>query len=285
MHLGSLDNEVIFKKAFTNKIVFKAFVKDVLGIDFEVDVIETEKKFLPKIGYIDFELDIYAESVDKRICVEIQRVEYDHHFDRFLNYFLMLIAEQQKSAKEYSIDQTVYMIVVLTEKYTIREKDGKAVKDELLFINLNPQNIRGEVRNLYGHQMVCLNPNHPDKDTPQQIRDWLDLVYQSIHNAARPVLNIANEGIRTAAELISFENLTPEERSLSKRKEAGKIKLAKAKQAIRDEERAKAEQEKEQKEIEVVLNLHQIGLTVENIAKALNITEEKVNQILAAHKK
>ena len=31
--LGSLDNEVIFKKAFTDKIVFEAFVKDILGLD------------------------------------------------------------------------------------------------------------------------------------------------------------------------------------------------------------------------------------------------------------
>jgi hypothetical protein len=45
MQLGRLDNEVIFKKAFTNKVVFTAFVKDVLNIDIEVDKIETEKKF------------------------------------------------------------------------------------------------------------------------------------------------------------------------------------------------------------------------------------------------
>ena len=43
--LGNLDNEVIFKKAFTNKIVFTAFVRDILGIDVVVDKIETEKKF------------------------------------------------------------------------------------------------------------------------------------------------------------------------------------------------------------------------------------------------
>lgn len=42
--LGNLDNEVIFKKAFTNKIVFKAFVRDILGIEIEVDKIETEKR-------------------------------------------------------------------------------------------------------------------------------------------------------------------------------------------------------------------------------------------------
>jgi hypothetical protein len=43
--LANLDNEVIFKKAFTDTIVFKAFVKDILGIDIEVGKIETENKF------------------------------------------------------------------------------------------------------------------------------------------------------------------------------------------------------------------------------------------------
>jgi len=178
--IGNLDNGVIFKKAFTNKVVFKAFVKDILGIDIEVDVIETEKKFEPKIGYVDFELDIFAETIDKRVVIEIQRVEYDHHFDRFLHYhyFLMLIAEQQKNSKGYKIDQTVYLIVVLTAPYTINEKNRKAVKDEVLLININPQTLKGEMRDLYGHQFVCLNPNHLNEETPQRIRDWLDLIYK-----------------------------------------------------------------------------------------------------------
>ena len=34
-----LDNKVFFKKAFTDKIVFKAFVKDIIGIE-----VNTEKK-------------------------------------------------------------------------------------------------------------------------------------------------------------------------------------------------------------------------------------------------
>jgi hypothetical protein len=229
--LGNLDNEIIFKKAFTNKTVFKAFVRDILGIDIEVDKIETEKRFEPKIGYIDFELDIFAESIDKRIVIEIQRIEYDHHFDRFLHYFLMLIAEQQKKAKEYSIDRTVYVIVVLTAPYKISEKNGKPILDEVLLLTLNPQTLKGEIRDMFGHQLVCLNPNHPDPDTPPQIRDWLDLIYQSIHSPERPVLNTANEGIKKAMELISFENLTPEERTQAKNKEAAKIVLTKERYA------------------------------------------------------
>jgi hypothetical protein len=59
------------------------------------------------------------------------------------------------------------------------------------------------------------------------MRDWLDLIYQSIHNPQRPVLNIQNEGIKKAIELISFDNLTPEERTKAKNKEAGMITLTK----------------------------------------------------------
>ena len=72
--LGNLDNEVIFKKAFTDKLVLTTFVHDVLGIDVEFDKIETEKQFSPKIGDIDIKLDIFAESKDKRV-VELQRIQ------------------------------------------------------------------------------------------------------------------------------------------------------------------------------------------------------------------
>ncbi len=268
--LGNLDNEVIFKKAFTNKTVFVAFVRDILGIEIEVDKIEieTEKKFEPKIGYIDFELDIFAETTDKRICIEIQRVEYDHHFDRFLHYFLMLIAEQQRGSKEYNIDRTVYVIVVLTAPYKISEKNGKPILDEVLLLKLNPQTLQGEVRDLYGHEFICLNPNHPNSETPKQIRDWLDLIYQSIHSPERPVLNMQNEGIKKAMELISFENLTPEERTQAKNKEAAKITLAKTEQYA-----------KQENTLEIAKKLISLGSDNEFIVKATNLTVEQIEQL------
>jgi len=262
--LANLDNGVIFKKAFTNKVVFKAFVKDILGLDVEVDVIETEKKFEPKIGYVDFELDIFAETVDKRMVIEIQRVEYDHHFDRFLHYFLMLIAEQQKGAKAYSIDQTVYLIVVLTAPYTINEKNGKPVKDEVLLININPQTLKGEIRDMYGHQLVCLNPNHPNENTPQRIRDWLNLIYQSIHNPKNPNLNTQNAGIKKAIELISFDNLTPEERMQAKNQEAKKITLAKLRRVDK---------------LEIAKNCVEEGLEDELIVKITKLSLSEIQNI------
>jgi hypothetical protein len=154
-----------------------------------------------------------------------------------MHYFLMLIAKQQKSSKEYNIDRTVYLIVILTAPYKISEKSGKPILDEVLLLKLNPQTLQGEIRDLYGHQFVCLNPNHPNEETPKQIRDWLDLIYQSIHSPERPVLNKANEGIRKAIELITFDNLTPEERTKAKNKEAARIVLTKERVAGKQEEK------------------------------------------------
>jgi len=37
------------------------------------------------------------------------------------------------------------------------------------------------------------------------------------------------------------------------------------------------------KEIEAVIGFNEIGVTIEKIAKALNITEERVKQIIKAH--
>jgi len=274
--LGNLDNEVIFKKAFTDKTVFAAFVRDVLGLELSADEfeIETEKKFEPRIGYIDFELDIFAETLDRRLCVEIQRIEYDHHFDRFLHYFLMLIAEQQKASKEYGIDRTVYVVVLLTAPYRISQKNGKPVLDEVLLLELNPRTLEGEVRELYGHQFVCLNPNHPNEGTPARIRDWLDLVYQSIHSPERPVLNTRNEGIRKAVELISFDNLTPAERTRAKNKEAARIVLTKEREAGKEEGKFEVARKaiKRRFDNETIADL--TGLTIEQIEQLRSEEQE-----------
>jgi hypothetical protein len=55
------------------------------------------------------------------------------------------------------------------------------------------------------------------------------------------ILNIANVGIKKAEEWISFENLTPKERTESKNKETSLVTIPKIGKNARDDERAKAE--------------------------------------------
>ncbi len=216
MLIGRLDNEVFFKKAFTDKIVFKAFVKDILGIEVEPDKIETEKAFQPKLGNIAFKYDIFAEDVKRRIVIEIQKVEYDHNFDRFLHYHLQAITEQQRSSDDYSVEKTVYTIVVITAPYKINTKTNEIYKDDVLISHLNPKNLAGTERKIFNHELIYLNPNYQGQHTPQNYKDWLDLIRESIKNPTNPQVNIKNEGIKRATEIVSYENISPEEWEQSK---------------------------------------------------------------------
>ena len=45
--VASLRYGVIFKKAFSNPDIFKAFVKDFIGIELKINQVETEKKIFP----------------------------------------------------------------------------------------------------------------------------------------------------------------------------------------------------------------------------------------------
>lgn len=56
-------------------------------------------------------------------------MDYDYNVDRFLHYFLMEIAQPQRSSKDYRIDRKVYAFVVLTARCKIDEKTRIPVKD------------------------------------------------------------------------------------------------------------------------------------------------------------
>jgi len=243
--LARLDNEVFFKKAFTDKIVFKAFVKDIVGIEVNPEKIETEKAFEPKTGSINFKYDIFAEDIEKRVVIEIQRVEYDHNFDRFLHYHLQAITEQQRTSVNYSVNRTVYTIVVMTAPYKINKKTHEIYQDEVLISNLNPKNLNGVERRIYNHEIIFLNPNYKEDATPQNYRDWLDLIYESIYNPKSPNINLNNEGIKRAAEIGTMEKLTPEEWEQTKFEVMRREVIA----IERDEERTETMQEVAEKMI------------------------------------
>lgn len=224
MSLARLDNEVFFKKAFTDEIVFKAFVKDIIGIDVQPDKIETEKAFQPRVGNINFKYDIFAEDSKKSIVIEIQKVEYDHNFDRFLHYHLQAITKQQRNSEDYTVQKTVYTIVVITAPYAIDKKSGNFFKDEVLISKLNPENLHGIERKLFNHQLIYLNPNYKSRETPENYRDWLDLIYDSIHNPDNPKINLKNKGVERAIQILNYDNMTPEEMEQAKI-ETGKQKV------------------------------------------------------------
>ncbi len=266
--LGNLDNEVIFKKAFTDKFVLKCLVRDLFGVDFEADEVQTEKRFEPKISSIDFKYDIFAESKDKRVIVEIQRIDYDYNFDRFLLYHNMAIAEMQRTSEEYKTDRIVLTVAFFTGKYVAKDRHGSTVAKDILVHNSNLFDLEGKEYDVFGHKLIFLNHNYVQDNTPKGYRDWLILVQESIKSPKNPQVNLDNEGVKKVAELIDYEHLSPEERTESKNRNAA--------------ESAKKIYEQEAKlreKIEITKKLLQSPLSNEDIAKYTGLTITQVEQL------
>jgi predicted transposase/invertase (TIGR01784 family) len=225
MMLGNLANEVIFKKAFTDKFVLQCLVRDLFNVDFVPEIVETEKRFVaaanrPEIAHIDFKYDIFAQSKDQRIIVEIQKVDYDYNFDRFLLYHNMAIAEMQRNSKEYKTNKVVYTIAVFTGKYVGTERNGKVVERDILFHHSNLFDLEGKEFDTFGHKLIFLNHNYIKDTTPQGYKDWLSLVKESIKNPENPIINLTNQGVKKVVELIDYAKLSPEELRESKNRNA-----------------------------------------------------------------
>ncbi|TAD96095.1 MAG: hypothetical protein EAZ97_14570 [Bacteroidetes bacterium] len=270
--LGNLDNEIIFKKAFTDKFVLRCLVKDLFGVDFEAETVETEKRFRPKISYIDFKYDIFAQSKDERVIVEIQKVDYDYNFDRFLLYHNMAIAELQRTSKEYKASKVVYTIAVFTNKYVATERNGDLVERDILFHHSNLFDLEGKEFDVFGHKLICLNHQYIKNNTPQGYRDWLQLVKESIKNPENPNINMDNQGVRKVAELIDYEELSPEELTENKNKNAAESAK------IAYEQFAK-EQGKLEEKIGIAKNSIMAGLSNEVIMQITGLSAEEIENL------
>lgn len=156
----------------------------------------------------------------------------------------------------------------MTAPYKINEKTREFYRDEVLISNLNPKNLKGIERRLFNHELIYLNPNYKGQDTPQNYRDWLELIYESIHNPENPNVNIQNAGIKRATEIVSYENISPEEWEDAKI-EASKRKVIKL--------------EREAEKIEIARKAIAKGFDNETIAELTELTVEQIQELRSNH--
>lgn len=165
----------IFKQVFGRPEVFKAFTQDVLGLEFNITQVEKEYEYPQTIGYVKTRYDLFAEDESNRAIVEIQNVKEDDFFDRFLYYHLISLAEQVKGYKAYGFDRAVYTIVVLTSV-----PQNGSVNFSVAVSDMNPITELGETVSIYPHRLVFLTPRLVNDQTPAAIRDWLELIKDSL---------------------------------------------------------------------------------------------------------
>ncbi len=267
--LANLDNEVHFKKVFTNVEVFTAFVKDVLGIDIHIDKVETEKLLPSKVSSIKFRMDLFAEDKDQRTVVEIQKVDYDYTYDRFTHYFSSNLVDVQRSSRTYEYAKDVYVIVVVTSAYKVSDKNGVLIKDDVLVTDINPRTLNGELREMYNHKMVILNTTHVTPETPAAIKDWLDLIIESKKNPENPKINTSKPAIVKAVELGQTDNIDPEEVAEAKIEEMRKEAVA----------RIETDTRKETDKLRISQALKQGRLSKNEIAELFETSLDEIEKI------
>jgi len=201
--VASLQYGVIFKKAFGQVDIFKAFVKDIIGIELDIEKVETEKTFTQKIGNVKVEFDCYAEDKKNRVIVEIQHNNAPDHYHRFLHYHCVALLEQAENYKNYRPNLTVYTIVVLTS--------GDKYKTDVATIDFDPRDKYGKKLNEIHHKVIYLAANYVDDNTPELYRDWLRVINESLTEMIDESQYYRPEIQKTIAS-IEKNLITPEER-------------------------------------------------------------------------
>ena len=195
---------VIFKKAFSHVEIFKAFVKDVLGLDLEIERVETEKQFLPAIGYVAARFDLYAEDKKNRVIVEIQHVREPDHYDRFLYYHCVAMLEQVSKFDNYKPDLSVYTIVLLTS--------GDKHKRDIAVIEFDPKDLQGQPLHEMRHKIIYLCPKYINEQTPPACREWLRAIEDTLDEEVNEA-DYEHIEIRQVFDYIKKDTVSPQERA------------------------------------------------------------------------
>jgi predicted transposase/invertase (TIGR01784 family) len=204
--VASLQYGVIFKKAFCDVEVFTGFVRDILGIEINIDKVETEKEFKPAIGKVAVKFDLYAQDDEGRVIVEIQhQYSSDDHYDRFLHYHCVALLEQVKKAKNYKPPLSVYTIVVLTSTDT-------KYREDVLTIDFDLKTKKGKALKEIPHKVVFLCPRHVDENTPTAYREWLNVIFDSLDESIDESLYHKPE-VQKLVEYIEQDSVSPEEKA------------------------------------------------------------------------
>ena len=201
--VASLQYGVIFKKAFSQTDVFKAFVKDIIGIELDIDKVETEKIFAQRIGNVKVEFDCYAEDLKNRVIVEIQHQNSADHYDRFLHYHCVALLEQAENYKNYKPDLTVYTIVVLTS--------NDDHKTDMAVIDFDPKDKNGKPLNIIHHKVIYLAAKYVNESTPELYQDWLKMIKESLTQKIEES-NYPRPEFQKVIASIAKNLITPEER-------------------------------------------------------------------------
>ena len=262
--VGSLKYGVLFKKAFCDPEVFRAFVKDFLDIEIKTDRIETEKSLTPPVGKVDVKFDIFAEDRENRIIVDIQHVRHPDHYHRFLYYHCVALVEAVASSGDYRPDVQVYTLVVLTS--------GDRHKKDICVTHFDPEDSDGNRLGEVSHKIIHICPKYAGDRTPERCREWMLAIDDSMDGLVDES-RYSRPEIRKVFGLIEKDLITPQEYAAMKDEHSFQL--------IYDEKYQKGVEKGRKEGVEdTAANLLALGaLSHEQIAQATGLSPEEIRKL------
>ena len=262
---------VIFKKVFSKPHIFTAFVKDILGIEIEIDKVETEKSFSPVIGKVDSRFDLFAQDKKNRLIVDIQHKRYQDHYDRFLHYHCAALLEQITSSANYKPAMQVYTIVVLTS--------GDKHKTDISIIDFRPKRLDGTYISETQHKIIYICPKYVNSKTPESCREWLQAIDDSLAEQVEEQ-DYHNEILQEVFSLIKKDKITPGEYARMKNEYSDEEYVQEQTQKARDEGMEKGREEgKEEGVLLIAKNMKQAKVATITIAEVTGLSIEQVESL------
>jgi len=206
--LANLDNELHFKKVFTDVEVFTAFVKDVLGIELPIHKIEAEELDVHRLYHTSFRANLFGFDKNGRLLVHLQKAEHAYHFNSRNKSMSVDRPDLLRECQGYDYGQEAYAIVVISPPSTVISHLGSFKKVER---PLRPAERGAEFNHHPEKRLAQLNIANNGTDTPPAVLDWLQLFRESIRNPEAPKINTANPAIAKAAQLSQRENLSADD--------------------------------------------------------------------------
>jgi len=264
--VASLQYGIIFKKAFSQVEIFKAFVKDIIGVELEIEKVETEKSFGQHIGNVKVEFDLYAEDFKNRVIVEIQHQHGNDYYDRFLHYHCVALIEQAANYRNYKPDLTVYTIVVLTS--------ADKHQTDVAIIDFDPKDRCGKPLNEIKHKVIYLSVKYVDDNTPEVYREWLFVIKESLTEQIEETKYTRPE-LHRVIDTIAKNLISPEEKY--QMIEEYNFEIDKRKKF--EEGLKKGREEGEQmKALAIAKNLLVTGINVDKIAQITGLSIKEIKQ-------
>ncbi len=265
-----------------NFTILEGFLTELLKFDVTIESILESESNKEEANDKYNRVDVLVKSSDGELMlVEVQNESQVDYFQRMVYGASKLITEYIKEGEPYSAIKKVYSINIVyfglgQGKDYVYEYDGKFVgihHGDVLQPTLTQKSAFqiSEIKDIFPKYYV-LKVNNFDDVAKDTLDEWVYFLKNSeVKDSFRA------KGLKEAREKLNEDTLTKEELLAYKRfQENRRIERSEIETALKEGE----EKGIEKKEIEFVLNLHENGYQIEEIAKLTKLLVERVKEII-----